>query len=277
MTQTATTPTAQQSNTTSPEALKAIETVVTERQRLVDEWRQRGDNSLPPRETVFTAYNITKEVQQKHQVWAEHRVVRDDVHAAISRIMGQDECLIDIPGVTNQPGKERPRLYHPPEISHQVAEQIFSNYGAIGTNIQFVPVKQLASGDSQSQLALPGPTASASIANVAPTVVPTATPGTGGKQPDGTYLADKRGRLWIPADSLRKISAAPGDKVYVTQQPSMLVITKSLPATATQAAVYKVDSSNNIAISKSAFDESGLTGGKYSVADSGTEVRIQAA
>jgi hypothetical protein len=131
-----------QPGTITASAIAAIETVVRERQNLVDEWRMRSDNSLPPRECVFTAYNITKEVQSKHQQWAPHAQVRDIVHDTISRIMSMDECLIDIPGVTTKPGVERPRLYHPPEISHQVAEQIFSNYGHVNVNVQFVPVER---------------------------------------------------------------------------------------------------------------------------------------
>jgi hypothetical protein len=261
----------------SPDAIKAIETVVQERQNLVTEWRQRGDNSLPPQETIFTAYNITKEAQQKHGVWAPHRDVRDIVHDTVSGLMQQDECLIDIAGVTTKPGVERPRLYHPPEISHQVAEQIFSNYGHIGTNVKFVPSKTLGDGGAASQLALPGP--SAMIAVVDPTTAKiTATPGTGGKQPDGTYAVDKRGRLWIPADSLRAIAATPGTSVYVTQVAGGgLRITLSPPQGVTEAVMYRVDASNNIAVSKSAFDEAGMTTGKFNITDSGMEILIGSA
>ena len=265
----------QHSTTISPEALVAIETVVTERQRLVDEWLLRADNSLPPKETVFTAYNITVEARQKHQVWAEHKVVRDDVHAAVSMLMDQDECLIDIQNKANQPGYERPRLYHPPQISHQVAEEIFNNYGQIGINIKIVSSHLLPKGDTQSQPALPGPTAS--IAVIATSIRPTAIPGTGGKQQDGFYTSDKRGRLWIPADMLRNIGANIGDQVYVTKHPSALSITKMFPQGIVDAVVYRVDASNNIAVSKSAFDEAGLTSGKYAITDTITEVRIQSA
>jgi antitoxin component of MazEF toxin-antitoxin module len=268
-----------QPGTITASAIAAIETVVRERQNLVDEWRMRSDNSLPPRECVFTAYNITKEVQSKHQQWAPHAQVRDIVHDTISRIMSMDECLIDIPGVTTKPGVERPRLYHPPEISHQVAEQIFSNYGHVNVNVQFVPSNVLGDGGAKSQLSLPGPSGSIAVVTPAAQASITATPGTGGKQQDGTYTVDKRGRLWIPADMLRAIQAAPGTSVYVTIDGSNLVITTSVPTGATQAAMYKVDPSNNIAVSKSAFDEAGMTSGKFNIAGhlAAQQIRITAA
>jgi hypothetical protein len=271
-----------QPGTIAQSAIDAINTVVRERQNLVDEWRQRGDNSLPPRECVFTAYNITKEVQQKHREWAPHSQVRDLVHDAISRIMVMDECLIDIPGVTTRPGIERPRLYHPPEISHQVAEQIFSNYGHIGVNVKMVPANVLGDGGATSQLALPGPSGSIAVLTPAAQATITATPGTGGKQQDGTYAVDKRGRLWIPADMLRSIQAQSGTNVYVTisnggDGNKFLMITPSPPAGATHAAMYRVDASNNIAVSKSAFDEAGLTSGKFYIVGSSADIRITAA
>jgi hypothetical protein len=73
---------------------------------------------------------------------------------------------------------------------------------------------------------------------------------------------------------LRAIQAAPGTSVYVTIDGSNLVITTSVPTGATQAAMYRVDPSNNIAVSKSAFDEAGMTSGKFNIAGTSPRSRF---
>ena len=239
--------------------LDILEKVVRERARLVDEWRQKNDGLVPPKESVFTAYDLTREAQHKHGMYQRHLAVKDTLHDLIAREFSvtQDEVLVDIPGVTDR-GALKPRLYFPPEISPQVAEALFKGDSTGATQVKVIQSKQLPSPTAPLLPPVPG------ISVV--------------KQPgDDGYQADKRGRLWVPADKLRKIGAAPGDFVYVTVQAPSLRVSKVLPASAQSAAAYKVDPHNNIAVSKSVFEDAGMTGDKYSVTDSATEITISVA
>jgi hypothetical protein len=266
--------------------MDVLETVVLERRNLIEEWRQKvslaaasgGQPPLPPANAVFTALDITREAQNKHQVRDRHRNLRNDIHRIIAQYLDQDECLIDIPGVTDQPGIEKPRLYHPPEISHQVAEQIYKLKPQAGGTAQIAATATITGMPSISSgypQITAGPSISSGTALLSP---PPAAHPQGGLQSDGSYTTDKRGRLWIPANLLRKIGAGIGSFIYVTidASASELVITGSLPGSASAAAAYKVDPNNNVALSKTVFDEAGLTSGKYEIADVGSEIRVKA-
>jgi bifunctional DNA-binding transcriptional regulator/antitoxin component of YhaV-PrlF toxin-antitoxin module len=247
---------------------QVLESIVNRRAQVVDDWRNKNDGSQPPTDALFTALDISREAQSQHNVKERHRFMKNDIHQLVVNHQAFTRVLIEIQGVTDKPGVEKPFLYYPTGVDPVDADRIYKSYS-----------------NPQQQIAQAGQV-TISVVSTPQAQLPAPTPAT---PSDDNLSTDNRGRLWIPAPLLREMGVNPGSQVYITTEndpnatpaPMRLRVTRNLPPNAQQAAVYIVDRHNNIALSRSCFAEAGLNGNKYEVelvgTDGSKEIVIEAA
>ena len=211
---------------------------------------------------MFTALNVSRDAQRNHGVTLRHNDMKNEIHRIYANNdmnydnNGTQESyqrkLIDIPGISNA----QVWAYYPQGVDPD-------NYDL--SQLVQGPIDCKDAGSSPNSVSVPALATSGQTTAVATPVVKSVSSPSQTSSTTGGYAVDKRKRLWIPRELLRSVGLKSGSDADVHVDNKTIVVTPKGLRSGTAATTYKVDSKNNIAISRVIFSDAGLDSDSYDI------------
>jgi hypothetical protein len=215
---------------------------------------------------MFTALDVTREVQWKHGVFERHDnmkgVVHDQFHngdmGSYTRTLINIDTIPDPVWLYYDANISNPEDYRSrwlgvkPGEAPNVPAAANINVPAIAQSLDDA-ANNVQDGDGAVAGAAPAP-----------------------QGPQGDYDRDKRGRLWISKPLIASLNVNPGDTVYVLVAADSIKITTAAPDPNAAAPYrsYKVDRHGNVAISRVNFNKAGINNPSVDVKNENGEIVI---